>query len=178
MKHNTQNSSLCSLHQKRKINNFLLKKPSATKHSPPSNLYCMAFYRNFLIEYSLIGIMKPKFTRRKEIWRRISEIEDLSKNVRKTQDRTSLIIQCHGHRNVDNIICKHLKELLKWSILRKGFFSLIVVLNVYLKWHLWFIDLVFSRIGSITTILQQRVEQDYCFNIKVNFEHPSKNSQF
>ena len=60
-------STILFTHQKRKINNFLLKKPSATKHSPPSNVYCMEFYRNFLIEYSLIGIVKPKFTRRKEI---------------------------------------------------------------------------------------------------------------
>ena len=50
----------------------------------------MAFYGNFLFEYSLIGIVKPKFTRRNEIWCRIWEIEDLSKNVRKKQDRTSL----------------------------------------------------------------------------------------
>ena len=37
-----------------------------------------------------MGIVKPKFTRRNEIWCRILELEDLSKNVRKTQDRTSL----------------------------------------------------------------------------------------
>ena len=102
MKHVTkQNSSLCSLlgkigilftHQKRKIMNFLLKKPSDTKHSPPSNVYYIVFCRNFLFQYSLIGIVKPKFTRRNEIWCRILEIEDLSKNVRKTQDRTSLRI--------------------------------------------------------------------------------------
>ena len=65
-------------------------KPSDTKRSPPSNVYYMEIYRNFLIEYSLIGIVKPKITRRNEIWCRISDIEDLSKNVRKTQDRTSL----------------------------------------------------------------------------------------
>ena len=50
----------------------------------------MEFYRNFLFEYSLIGIVKPKFTWRNEIWCRILEIEDLSKNVRKKQDRASL----------------------------------------------------------------------------------------
>ena len=50
----------------------------------------MKFYRNLLFQYSLIGIVKPKFTRRNEIWCRIWEIEDLSKNVRKKQDRTSL----------------------------------------------------------------------------------------
>ena len=43
--------------------------------------------RNFLIEYSLIRIVKPKFTRRNEIWCRILEIDDKSKNVRKTHDR-------------------------------------------------------------------------------------------
>ena len=50
------------------------------------------FYCNFLFEYtgSFMGIIKPKFTRRNEICR-ILEIEDLSKNVLKTQDRTSLI---------------------------------------------------------------------------------------
>ena len=37
---------------------FSLKKTSATKHSPPSNVNHMEFYRNFLFEYSLIGIVK------------------------------------------------------------------------------------------------------------------------
>ena len=74
MKHFTkQSSSLCSLHGK--MNNtvihqnyeFSSKKPSATKHSPPSNVYYMEFYCNFLFQYSLIGIVKPKFFRRNEI---------------------------------------------------------------------------------------------------------------
>ena len=43
------------------------KKPSATKHSPLSNVYYMEIYRNFLFEYILMGILKPKFTRRNEI---------------------------------------------------------------------------------------------------------------
>ena len=43
---------------------FSSKKPSATKHTPPSNDYYIEFYRNFLFQYSLIGIVKPKFTRR------------------------------------------------------------------------------------------------------------------
>ena len=43
------------------------KKPSATKHNPPSNVYYIVFYRNFLFQYSLVGIVKPKFTRRNEI---------------------------------------------------------------------------------------------------------------
>ena len=67
-----------------------LKKTSATKHSPPSYVYHIEFYRKFLFEYSLIGIVKAYFTRGNEIGCRIFEIEDLSKNVRKTQDRTFL----------------------------------------------------------------------------------------
>mgnify|MGYP003687834091 CR=1 FL=1 len=51
----------------------------------------MEFYRNFLFEYSLTGIVKPKFTRRNEIWCIIWKIEDLSKNVHKKQDRTPLM---------------------------------------------------------------------------------------
>ena len=50
----------------------------------------MEFYRNFLFEYSFMGIVKLQFTRRNEIWCKILEIEDLSKNVRKMQDRMSL----------------------------------------------------------------------------------------
>ena len=50
-------STMLFTHQKRKIYNFPLK-PSATKHSPPSSVYYMEFYRNFLIEYSLSGIVK------------------------------------------------------------------------------------------------------------------------
>ena len=38
-----------------------------------------------------MSILKPKFTRRNEIWCRILKIQGLSKNVRKTQDRKSLI---------------------------------------------------------------------------------------
>ena len=81
MKHFTkQNSSLCSLLEKIgiRINNtvytskeknyeFSLKKPSATKHSPPSYVYYMEFYCNFLFEYSLMGIVKFKCTRRNEM---------------------------------------------------------------------------------------------------------------
>ena len=46
-----------------------------------------------------MGIVKPKFTRRNEIRSRIKEIEDLAKNVRKTEDRTSLSSyeQIHVH---------------------------------------------------------------------------------
>ena len=72
-----QYSSLCSVHGKIRIqindtvytlfNNFLLKKKtSATKLSPQCNVYFMEFYRNVLIEYSLTGNVKPKFTKRNE----------------------------------------------------------------------------------------------------------------
>ena len=37
-----------------------------------------------------MDIVKPKFSRRNEIRCRILQIEELSKNMRKTQDRTSL----------------------------------------------------------------------------------------
>ena len=61
MKHFTkQSSSLYSLHgkigiqmnntvytSKEKKHEFSSKKPSATKHSPPSNVYYMEFYRIF-----------------------------------------------------------------------------------------------------------------------------------
>ena len=59
--HNTVYSS------KPKNYQFSSKKPSATKHSPLSNVYYMECYHNFLFEYSLMGIVKPKFTRRNEI---------------------------------------------------------------------------------------------------------------
>ena len=109
LKHFTKQScSLCSLHgkigiqknntvytSKEKNYEFSSKKPSATKHSPPSNVYYIEFHRNFLFQYNLIVIVKPKFTRRNEIWYRIWEIEDLSKNVRKKQDRTSLRCTCN-----------------------------------------------------------------------------------
>ena len=44
----------------------------------------MEIYRNILIEYSLIGIVNLHLREQMTL-----EIEDLSKNVRKTQDRTS-----------------------------------------------------------------------------------------
>ena len=50
----------------------------------------MEVFLNFLFEYSFIGNIKLEFTSRNEMWFRILEIEDLSKKVRKTQDRTSL----------------------------------------------------------------------------------------
>ena len=112
MKHFTkQKSSLCSLHwkigstilfthQKRKIN----KKTSAIKHSPSSIVYNMEFYHNFLINYSLISIVKHKFTRRNEIWCRILEKEVMSKNVRKTQGWTSLIKVIILYKNTKYIL--------------------------------------------------------------------------
>ena len=52
---------------KQKKYKIFSKKPSATKHSSLSNVYYMEFYRIFLFEYSLMGIVKPKFTRRNKI---------------------------------------------------------------------------------------------------------------
>ena len=72
---------------KEKNHEFYAKNPSAIKLSPPSNDYYMEFYGHFfLFQYTLIGIVKHKFTKRNEIWCRIWEIEDL----RKKQDRTSV----------------------------------------------------------------------------------------
>ena len=117
MKHFTkQNSSLCILHgtigiqinnivytSKQKHYQFSSKNSSATKNSPQSNVYYMEFFLNFLFEYSFIGIVKLKFTRRNEMWCRILEIEDLSKKVRKTQDRTSLRVVKYGKKIYFNI---------------------------------------------------------------------------
>ena len=59
-KNRNSNEQYCMFtHQKRKIINFLLKKKlSATKHSPPSNVYQLKFHRNFLFEYILMDIVK------------------------------------------------------------------------------------------------------------------------
>ena len=57
-KNRNSNQQYC-LHIKReKLTIFFFKKTSTTKHSPPSNVYDMEFYRNYLIEYSLIAIVK------------------------------------------------------------------------------------------------------------------------
>ena len=45
---------------KQKNYEFSSKIPLATKHSPLSNVYYIVIYRNFLFQYSLIGIVKPK----------------------------------------------------------------------------------------------------------------------
>ena len=52
---------------KEKNHEFYAKKPSATQRSPQSNVYYMEFYFTIFIEYSLIGIVKPQFTKRNEI---------------------------------------------------------------------------------------------------------------
>ena len=72
MKHfKKQYSSLCSLHGKkqyylhikREILIFFLKKTL-----PPQNIvHHIEYYSNLLIEYSLIRIVKPKFSRGNEI---------------------------------------------------------------------------------------------------------------
>ena len=66
-KNRNSNENILFTHQKRKIMNFHLKKTSATKHSPLSNVYYIESYRNFLFQYDLIGIVKPKFTGKNEI---------------------------------------------------------------------------------------------------------------
>ena len=75
---------------KQKQYQFSSKNPSATKNIPLSNVYYMDFFLNFLFHYSFIDIVKLKITRINEMWCRILKTEDLSKKVRKTQDRTSL----------------------------------------------------------------------------------------
>ena len=74
LSHYGQNRSLCKIGIQINTSNFTpkeknwsSKKTSATKQSPPSDVYYMEFYRNVLIEYSLIGIVKPTFNRRHEI---------------------------------------------------------------------------------------------------------------
>ena len=52
-------SSILFTHQTRKIDIFFLRKPSATKHSHPSNVYYMEFYLKIFIENSLFGIVNP-----------------------------------------------------------------------------------------------------------------------
>ena len=52
-------------HQKRKNNNFLLK-TFRHKQDPPTDVYYMELYFTYL-EYSLIGIVKSKITRRNEL---------------------------------------------------------------------------------------------------------------
>ena len=64
----------------------------------------MDFYFNFLIEYRLIGIVYPTFTRRNGIRCIVLEIEGPHKNVRKTPDRTALrndiVHSCDAHCKV------------------------------------------------------------------------------
>ena len=81
MKHLTkQSSSLSSLRgnigiqmnntvyiSKEKNYEFSSKKPFATKHSPHLMCIIWNFTAFFLFQYSLIGIVKPKFTRRNEM---------------------------------------------------------------------------------------------------------------
>ena len=99
-----QNSSLCSLHvkigiqmsntvytSKRKRYQFSSRKPSATKIIPYIMFITWKFIAIFLFEYTLMGILKPEFTRRNEIYdAEFRKYKILTKTVRKTQDRTSL----------------------------------------------------------------------------------------
>ena len=118
---NSNSNKQYCLHIKQKHYQFSSKNPSSTKNSPQSNFYYMDFFLNFLFEYSFIGIVKLKFTRRNEMWCRILDIEALSKKVRKTQDRMSLIhvhvfyfvINCLHHRYMQFIIGGSMGGLLR-----------------------------------------------------------------
>ena len=65
-KNRNSNKKPVYITKRKKKSQFSSKIPSATKHSPPSDVYYMEFHRNILIEYSLNGILKLKFTRRNE----------------------------------------------------------------------------------------------------------------
>ena len=52
---------------KEKNQQFSSQKNLLQQNSPPSKVHDMEFYRNCLIEYSLVGIVKPKFTRRNDV---------------------------------------------------------------------------------------------------------------
>ena len=66
-KNRNSNEHNCLHIKTEKLSIFFLKKPSAAKHSPLSNVYYMEFYPNFLFKYSLMGIGKLEFTRKNKI---------------------------------------------------------------------------------------------------------------
>ena len=66
-----------------KNSQFSFTTSSATKHSPPPNVYYMEIYRSFLIKLSLIDIVQPYFIRRNKICCIILEIDYLSKKYGK-----------------------------------------------------------------------------------------------
>ena len=55
------------LHIKKEKLKMFFEKNFRYKTQSPSNVYYLKFYRNFIIEYSLSGILRPKFTRRNVI---------------------------------------------------------------------------------------------------------------
>ena len=57
-KNRNSNEQFTVYTSKEKNYEFSSKKPSATKHSPPSNVYQLKFHRNFLFEYILMDIVK------------------------------------------------------------------------------------------------------------------------
>ena len=69
-----------------------------------------------------MDIVKSKLTRRNEILCRILEIEDLSKNVRKTQDRTTLILT-ERNRTVSMLYEKLRNDLVPNLIQFENFFQ-------------------------------------------------------
>ena len=63
-KNRNSNEQYCLHIKKENVKIFFYKKPYATKDSPPSNVY--VFHNmQYLIEYSLIGITIPEYTRKK-----------------------------------------------------------------------------------------------------------------
>ena len=79
-------------HQKRKIMNFLLKSLPLQNIVPHVMFIIWNFTAIFLFQYSLIGIVKPKFFRRNEIWCRIWEIQDLQLLIKAGELHPSLLI--------------------------------------------------------------------------------------
>ena len=82
-KNRNLNEQYCLLIKRKKLSIFFIKNPSATKQSPPSYVYYMEFYRNFLFEYSLIGIVKPKFTKRNEMMQNLGNRRSVQKCAQK-----------------------------------------------------------------------------------------------
>ena len=95
---------------KEKNYEFSSKKLSATKHSPPSNIYYMAFYSNFLFEYSLIGIVKPKFTKRNEMMQNLGNrsvqkcAQKAGSYVLNTKEKNSILMNNNNQENAIDIL--------------------------------------------------------------------------
>ena len=78
-KNRNSNEQYC-LHIKTEKNiNFLLINLPLQHIVSISNVYYMEFYRNLLFEYSLKGIVKPKFTRRNEMMQNFGNSRSVQK---------------------------------------------------------------------------------------------------